>query len=188
MGAREASAVAAIMQSGNEPRLLPDPLKRRAAAGACSGAKPPKRSTITAAASISESESGPQRNSAHATAAYGKCFTLANPRPQLAVLGRTGVHDTDQEACVHVNHEVLGDNRRPAAYRSARASRAHCEISTLRSRNEACNRSRAASFELSSSLSSFAAIRMARRNTSDSGTLHLLANSSSLRTDSTSSE
>ena len=120
--------------------------------------------------------------------AYGKCLTLANPRPQLAALGRPGVHDPDQEACVHVNHEVSGDNRRPAALRSARASRAHWEISTLRSRNEACNRSRAASFELSSSLSSFAAIRMARRNTSDFGTPHLLANSSSRRTDSTSSE
>lgn len=118
--------------------------------------------------------------------AHSERFALANPTPQLLAFRSSWLQRPDQEARAQVDHFGLKGNLRAAARRSVRRSRAHCETSNLRSRTEACSRWRAASFALPSSFSSLAAIRMARRNTSDFGTSHFRASASSARTDSTS--
>ena len=78
--------------------------------------------------------------------------------------------------------------RGAAAWRSALRVRAHCVTLTLRLRREACNWSRALSATPLSGSPSIAALRIARRNTSDFDTFQRCANASSVFTDSTSSE
>ena len=78
--------------------------------------------------------------------------------------------------------------RRAAVRRSSFNSCAHCVTSTLRSRREACNLSRALSVVLLPGDSSLTTSSIARRNTSDLETFQCCDNVSSARTDSTSSE
>ena len=67
MDAPSASAAAAIIQSINDPRRLPDALNKRAAIKACSDVKSRPCPTISAIHSISDGASGPHSNSAQAT-------------------------------------------------------------------------------------------------------------------------
>ena len=67
MGAPSVSATAAIMQSINDPRRLPESLNIWAATAAWSDVKSRRGSMIASANSTSRRESGPHRNSPQAT-------------------------------------------------------------------------------------------------------------------------
>ena len=75
--APSASAVAPIIQSINDPRLLPELLNKRAAITACSDVKFLRRPTIAAAHSISDGLSGPHNSSVQAT----ELIPSASPSP-----------------------------------------------------------------------------------------------------------
>lgn len=67
IGSPSVSATAAIMQSINDPRRLPESLNIRAATAACSDVKSRRGPMIASANSNSCRESGPHRNSPQAT-------------------------------------------------------------------------------------------------------------------------
>ena len=90
------------------------------------------------------------------------------------------------DACTAGGSRCGGVSSRSQARK--RQAPAHWETSTLRSRREVCNRSRVSRDAPSPGFPPVAAIRMARRNTSDFDTSQRCANASSTRTDSTSSE
>ena len=97
--------------------------------------------------------------------------------------GRRSPH---QQVGVQLTH-TEGECGHTAAWRSCLTSCSHRVRLTLRSRREACNRSRDPVGVLPGP-ASLAAIRRARRNTSDFDTFQWRANVSSNRTDSRSSE
>ena len=124
--APSASAAAAIMQSTNDPRRLPDSLNKRAAITACSGVKSRRCPTISSANSISEmSEWAAQQlcpgNGAHAQG-------LARPLSSPAVLrssSRPRIQRPNQKAGVQVNHDDGKGSRRAVARRSCFTSCSH---------------------------------------------------------------
>ena len=110
------------------------------------------------------------------------------PQSSRAVCGLQATPGPAPESESLCPNESFGLERQPTARRSAFCSRAHWGTSTLRSRREVCNRSRVPRDAPSPGSPPVAAIRMARRNTSDFDTFQRCANASSTLTDSTSSE